>query len=51
MTGSLDNTVTIEVNRREMNTLDIFKELGRWGELDDIDMEDPDFEDVIHKVY
>ncbi|AYB45957.1 ATP-binding cassette domain-containing protein [Paenibacillus lautus] len=51
VTGSLDNTVTIEVNRREMNTLDIFKELGRWGELDDIDMEDPDFEDVIHKVY
>ncbi|MGG4344091.1 ABC transporter ATP-binding protein [Paenibacillus lautus] len=51
VTSTLDNTVTIEVNRREMNTLDIFKELGRWGELDDIDMEDPDFEDVIHKVY
>ncbi|MEJ9220043.1 ATP-binding cassette domain-containing protein [Paenibacillus glucanolyticus] len=51
VTSAVDNTVTIEVNRREMNTLDIFKELGRWGELDDIDMEDPDFEDVIHKVY
>lgn len=51
VTSAVDNAVTIEVNRREMNTLDIFKELGRWGELDDIDMEDPDFEDVIHKVY
>ena len=34
-----------------MNTLEIVKVLGKWGELDDIDMQDPDFEDVIHKVY
>lgn len=45
------NIVTVEVNRREMNTMEVIKELGRWGELDDIDMENPDFEDVIHKVY
>ncbi|WP_054956272.1 ABC transporter ATP-binding protein [Paenibacillus dakarensis] len=46
-----ENVVTIEVNRREMNTMDVIKELGGWGDLDDIDMENPDFEDVIHKVY
>lgn len=45
------NTVTVEANRREINTLEVMKELGSWGELDDIDMKDPDFEDVIHKVY
>ncbi|UNK19659.1 ATP-binding cassette domain-containing protein [Paenibacillus sp. N3/727] len=48
VTGS---TVTVEANRREINTLEVMKELGSWGELDDIDMKDPDFEDVIHKVY
>ena len=51
VTRVLDQSVTIEANRREMNTLEIVKELGKWGELDDIDMQDPDFEDVIHKVY
>lgn len=51
VTRVLDQSVTIEANRREMNTLEIVKELGKWGELDDIEMQDPDFEDVIHKVY
>ncbi|WP_068615522.1 ABC transporter ATP-binding protein [Paenibacillus tuaregi] len=51
VTRVIDQTVSIEVNRREINTLDIVKELGKWGELDDIEMQDPDFEDVIHKVY
>ncbi|GIP22531.1 ATP-binding cassette domain-containing protein [Paenibacillus sp. J22TS3] len=51
VTCVIDQTVSIEVNRREINTLDIVKELGKWGELDDIEMQDPDFEDVIHKVY
>lgn len=45
------NTVTVAANRREINALEVMKELGSWGELDDIDMKDPDFEDVIHKVY
>ncbi|WP_422660045.1 ABC transporter ATP-binding protein [Paenibacillus sp. EC2-1] len=51
VTAVTQNIVTIEVNRQEMNTMAVLKELGRWGELDDIDMENPDFEDVIHKVY
>lgn len=49
--GITGNMVTVEANRREINTLDVMKELGSWGELDDIDMKDPDFEDIIHKVY
>lgn len=51
VTDISENTVTIEVNRRELTTMEVLKELGGWGELDDIDMENPDFEDVIHKVY
>lgn len=46
-----DHTVTIEVNRKEIHTLDILNLLAQWGELADVDMQDPDFEDVIRKVY
>lgn len=49
---SMDNQVlTALVNRKEWRTMDIFKELEQWGEIDDIEMKEPDFEDVIHKVY
>ncbi|RUT46750.1 ATP-binding cassette domain-containing protein [Paenibacillus anaericanus] len=46
-----DNIVTVEANRQEWSTMDILRELEGWGEIDDIDMEEPDFEDVIHRVY
>lgn len=49
---SMDNQVlTALVNRKEWRTTDILKELEQWGEIDDIEMKEPDFEDVIHKVY
>lgn len=49
---SVDNQVlTALVNRKEWRTMDILKELEQWGEIDDIEMKEPDFEDVIHKVY
>lgn len=49
---SMDNQVlTARVNRKEWRTMDILKELEQWGEIDDIEMKEPDFEDVIHKVY
>ncbi|CAI6084347.1 Vitamin B12 import ATP-binding protein BtuD [Paenibacillus sp. JJ-100] len=49
---SMDNQVlTARVNRKEWRTMDILKELGQWGEIDDIEMKEPDFEDIIHKVY
>jgi len=48
----MDNQVlTALVNRKEWRTMDILKELEQWGEIDDIEMKEPDFEDVIHKVY
>lgn len=49
--GTTGNTVTVAVNRHEMNTMEVIKELGSWGDLDDIDMKEPDFEDIIHQVY
>ncbi|NMO95165.1 ABC transporter ATP-binding protein [Paenibacillus lemnae] len=45
------STIKVTANRREINTLEVMKKLGEWGELDDIEMKDPDFEEIIHKVY
>ncbi|WP_410769935.1 ATP-binding cassette domain-containing protein [Fontibacillus sp. BL9] len=41
------DTVTLEANRREISTIDIIRVVGGWGEIDDIAMEEPEFEEVI----
>lgn len=47
VTGTMDDTVIIEANRREIGVMEIIRELGTWGEIDDVDMEEPGFEEVI----
>lgn len=51
VTSMDDQVLTALVNRKEWRTMDILKELEQWGEIDDIEMKEPDFEDVIHNVY
>ncbi|WP_342556447.1 ATP-binding cassette domain-containing protein [Paenibacillus sp. FSL R7-0652] len=51
VTSMDDRVLTALVNRKEWRTMDILKELEQWGEIDDIEMKEPDFEDVIHNVY
>ncbi|AJS61341.1 ABC transporter ATP-binding protein [Paenibacillus sp. IHBB 10380] len=46
-----DHDVTVEINREELNAMDILRELSTWGEVEDIHMEEPAFEDIIHRVY
>lgn len=46
-----ENTITVEANRSKITTMEILKELGEWGEIEDVEMQEPDFEDVIHRVY
>lgn len=43
--------VHIEANRQQVKAMDILRVVGSWGEVADIHMEEPDFEDVIHRVY
>ncbi|XEC97337.1 ATP-binding cassette domain-containing protein [Paenibacillus tarimensis] len=45
------DSVVIESNRSHMKVTDMLRELSAWGEIDDIHMEEPAFEDVIHRVY
>ncbi|MGF9700439.1 MULTISPECIES: ABC transporter ATP-binding protein [Paenibacillus] len=51
MTSVEGQIVTIEVNRKEWSTMDILKQLEHWGEIEDVEMKEPDFEDIIHRVY
>ncbi|NGZ75129.1 ABC transporter ATP-binding protein [Saccharibacillus alkalitolerans] len=46
-----ERTLTVEVNRQEVRTMDALRELGRWGEIDDVEMREPDFEEIIRRVY
>lgn len=46
-----DHYVIVEANREEMKAMDILRELSTWGEVEDIHMEEPAFEDIIHRVY
>ncbi|QZN78604.1 MULTISPECIES: ATP-binding cassette domain-containing protein [unclassified Paenibacillus] len=51
ITGVEGQIVTVEVNRKEWSTMDILKQLEQWGEIEDVEMKEPDFEDIIHRVY
>lgn len=46
-----EHTLTVEVNRQDTRTMDILRELGRWGEIDDVEMKEPEFEEVIRRIY
>ncbi|MEJ8306295.1 ABC transporter ATP-binding protein [Saccharibacillus sacchari] len=46
-----DSALTVEVNRQEVRTMDALRELGHWGEIEDVEMREPDFEEVIRRVY
>ncbi|GIO30126.1 ABC transporter ATP-binding protein [Paenibacillus albilobatus] len=43
--------VLIEANRQQVKAMDILRTVGGWGEVADIHMEEPDFEEIIHRVY
>nr|WP_237690975.1 ATP-binding cassette domain-containing protein [Paenibacillus caui] len=51
VTSRQGNMITVEANRQEMKTMDVLRMLAEWGEIEDVDMEEPDFEEVIHRVY
>ncbi len=46
-----ESALTVEVNRQEVRTMDVLRELGHWGEIEDVEMREPDFEEIIRRVY
>ncbi|MWV43681.1 ATP-binding cassette domain-containing protein [Paenibacillus sp. HJL G12] len=43
--------IHIEANRQQVKAMDILRMVSGWGEVADIHMEEPDFEDIIHRIY
>jgi ABC-2 type transport system ATP-binding protein len=51
ITEVTDDSITVAINRQDIKAMDILRELGTFGDIDDIVMEEPAFEDVIHRIY
>ncbi|GJM77745.1 daunorubicin ABC transporter ATP-binding protein [Paenibacillus sp. HMSSN-139] len=47
VTDTEEDTVVVEANRHEIGTMGIIRLLGGWGDIDDVDMAEPAFEEVI----
>ncbi|WP_178024028.1 ATP-binding cassette domain-containing protein [uncultured Paenibacillus sp.] len=47
VTDTGEDTVVVEANRHEIGTMEIIRLLGGWGDIDDLDMAEPAFEEVI----
>ncbi|MBP1965092.1 ABC transporter ATP-binding protein [Paenibacillus aceris] len=45
------NVLTIACNRKELKAMDVLRIVSLWGDMDDVHMEEPEFEEVIHGVY
>ncbi|MCE5170898.1 ATP-binding cassette domain-containing protein [Paenibacillus profundus] len=44
-------TLTVECNREQLSAMEALRLLEQFGELEDVHMEEPNFEDIIHRVY
>lgn len=49
--GLKDRELTVSCNRSRNRVMDVLRELGEWGEIEDVHVEEPDFEDVVHRIY
>ncbi|EFM10339.1 ABC transporter related protein [Paenibacillus curdlanolyticus YK9] len=46
-----DCTVTIACNRNELSAMDALRLLEQYGEIEDVHLDEPNFEDIIHTIY
>jgi ABC-2 type transport system ATP-binding protein len=49
--GQNENELTIQCNRRSIQAMEVLRQIERWGVISDVHMEEPDFEEVIHRIY
>lgn len=46
-----DRTLVLECDLKTSSSVQVLRELEKYGELEDIRMREPEFEDVVHKLY
>ncbi|SFL76710.1 ABC-2 type transport system ATP-binding protein [Paenibacillus sp. 1_12] len=43
--------MSVACNRQETTAMEVLQTMSAWGIIEDVHMEEPDFEEVIHRVY
>jgi ABC-2 type transport system ATP-binding protein len=43
--------LTVQCNRRNVQAMEVLRQIEQWGVISDVHMEEPDFEEVIHRIY
>ncbi|MBP1992412.1 ABC transporter ATP-binding protein [Paenibacillus eucommiae] len=46
-----EGVLTVHCNRQEMKAMDMLRVVSGWGDMEDVHMEEPNFEEVIHRIY
>ena len=49
--GQSHSELTVQCNRRDVQAMEVLRQIEQWGVIADVHMEEPDFEEVIHRIY
>lgn len=45
------SSMTVRCNRKTIQAMEVLRQVEQWGAIDDVHMEEPDFEEIIHRIY
>jgi ABC-2 type transport system ATP-binding protein len=43
--------LTVQCNRRKIQVMAVLRQIEQWGTIADVHMEEPNFEEIIHRIY
>jgi ABC-2 type transport system ATP-binding protein len=46
-----EKVISVDCNRQETTAMEVLQAMSAWGTIEDVHMEEPDFEEVINRVY
>ena len=49
--GEDERVLTAACNREQLSAMDALRMLEQYGEIEDVHMEEPDFEEIVHRIY
>ncbi|MBJ6360546.1 ATP-binding cassette domain-containing protein [Paenibacillus sp. GCM10012307] len=49
--GCQDRVITVACNRKETTAMEVLNRMSKLGTIEDIHLEEPNFEDIIHRIY
>ena len=46
-----DRLLTLECNRQAVTAMAVLRTVGEWGEIEDVEMAEPEFEEIVRRIY